>query len=651
VMYFQNNTGNPQLDWLRTGLTEMVVTDLSQSPNVEILGTDRLVQILAALHRQNDQVVSFDTVQEIARRAGVRNVLLGSYIKSGDTLRITVTLQEAATGRIISSERIDSAGDSNLFPTVDDLTRRIKAKFSPSSDRGSVPALLTRPADGAGAEFFKTLSEVTTSSTEAYRYYAEAIDLHQRGQDRESVPLLEKALAIDPDFALAMTKLAVVEGNVGHWDRRDEFARRAVEHADRLAPRERYYIEGYYYSLRDETLPQGIDAYRKAIALYPDHASAVHNLGAIFDDLERYDEAVKLYEGLLSRPGFPFTFTFTNLAIADQKLGKLDEARRVLDDLLRRQPDNAAAYRSFGQFLNSSGKPDEALAAFAKADAIDGGDPESTHGRWMSAILNNDLTAADEAARIDQSARDAFSRWVGNNERAFDETYRGHVDAALALLDQNAVAPSTGSDQASRAASMMSAMLLRLGRPAPALAQARRALREARTSTAGWESSYYEILALSRLGQDEAAASALQALTARAEALPSDREKRQIHWLLGVMALDHHQTATAIAELSKAESMLPPKGVPPPPPPHAVIWFDLGSAYLAAGDDAKAEVRFQRVVDATESLRAPIELVRSLNFLSQIAARRGDHAKAREYQRRYLDYWKDSKGLSEDSKE
>src|SRR5207247_9180691 len=72
VLYFENNTGNPQLDWLRTGLTDMLVTDLSQSPDVEVLGTDRLVQILIHMRRQDDRVVSFDTVQEIAKRARVK---------------------------------------------------------------------------------------------------------------------------------------------------------------------------------------------------------------------------------------------------------------------------------------------------------------------------------------------------------------------------------------------------------------------------------------------------------------------------------------------------------------------------------------------------------------------------------------------------
>src|SRR6185436_5558545 len=87
VLYFENNTGNPQLDWMRTGLTDMLVTDLSQSPDVEVLGSDRLVQILTAMRRQDDRQISFDTVQEIAKRAGVQNVILGSYVKAGETIR------------------------------------------------------------------------------------------------------------------------------------------------------------------------------------------------------------------------------------------------------------------------------------------------------------------------------------------------------------------------------------------------------------------------------------------------------------------------------------------------------------------------------------------------------------------------------------
>ena len=247
----------------------MVVTDLAQSPDLEVLSTDRLYQILSALKHQNDAVISFDTVQELARRAGVKHVLVGNYVKSGDAIRINITLQEAESGRIVTADRIDAADESSLFPTVDDLTRRVKAKFS-LTDRvaRSGPPRLEPAGAPAGpsstAGYFRELSEVTTSSLDAYRSYVQGIDLHQRGQERDAEPLLKKAIEIDPKFALAMTKLAVIENNLGHGLEREEYGRRAVELVDRLSPRERYYIEGYYYSLRTETMAKAIESYQRA---------------------------------------------------------------------------------------------------------------------------------------------------------------------------------------------------------------------------------------------------------------------------------------------------------------------------------------------------------------------------------------------------
>ncbi|HKB14173.1 MAG TPA: serine/threonine-protein kinase, partial [Vicinamibacterales bacterium] len=110
VLYFENNTGSAQLDWLRTGLTEMLVTDLSQIPDVEVLGTDRLLQLLTDLRRQDDRAVAFETVKEVASRAGADTVLLGSFVKSGQTIRINAKLQDASTGRILDVERADAAG-------------------------------------------------------------------------------------------------------------------------------------------------------------------------------------------------------------------------------------------------------------------------------------------------------------------------------------------------------------------------------------------------------------------------------------------------------------------------------------------------------------------------------------------------------------
>ena len=62
------------------------------------------------------------------------------------------------------------------------------------------------------------MPETTTSSIEAYRDYAEGINLHERFREAEAATLFEKAIAIDPSFAMAYVKLAVVHGNLGHLD-------------------------------------------------------------------------------------------------------------------------------------------------------------------------------------------------------------------------------------------------------------------------------------------------------------------------------------------------------------------------------------------------------------------------------------------------
>ena len=227
-------------------------------------------------------------------------------------------MQEAGTGSIVivgsgRGRRTSRA----LFATVDDLTRRIKAKFSLTDRvaRGGPPRLEPAGAPAgpsSTAGYFRELSEVTTSSLDAYRSYVQGIDLHQRGQERDAEPLLKKAIEIDPKFALAMTKLAVIENNLGHGLEREEYGRRAVELVDCLSPRERSYIEGYYYSLRTETMAKAIESYQRAVALYSDHVSAKHNLAVLYGDLERYDEAIPLYEELRRR-GAAFAFTYTNL--------------------------------------------------------------------------------------------------------------------------------------------------------------------------------------------------------------------------------------------------------------------------------------------------------------------------------------------------
>jgi tetratricopeptide (TPR) repeat protein len=112
-----------------------------------------------------------------------------------------------------------------------------------------------------------------------------------------------------------------------------------------------------------------------------------------------------------------------------------------------------------------------------------------------------------------------------------------------------------------------------------------------------------------------------------------------MHHVAGILALDRHDTAASLTELTQAEALLPLNANWQPPPQQPETWFALGTAYLAAGNDAEAEKRFAKLASSVERASYPVEFVRSLYFLGQIAERRGDQAKAREYYRRFVGYW------------
>jgi TolB-like protein len=94
VFYFDNLSGDPQLDWLRTGLTDMLVTNLSQSPGLRVLGTTRLYQLLADAGHRDDHTVSAPVVESVSRKAGVATALVGSFVRAGSQIRISASVQD-----------------------------------------------------------------------------------------------------------------------------------------------------------------------------------------------------------------------------------------------------------------------------------------------------------------------------------------------------------------------------------------------------------------------------------------------------------------------------------------------------------------------------------------------------------------------------
>jgi TolB-like protein len=204
-MYFENNTGDESLDHWRKALSELITADLSQSKYLTVLSGDKLYNILKRENLLEAKSYSSEDLVKVAEQGRVANVLRGSYTKAGDTFRINAMLQNVSTGEMLGTERVETSGEEGLFNAVDDLTRKIKGNFQLSPEQ-------------IASDFDNEVGKITTTSLEAYNYYREGRILFLRNDYEQSIPLMEKAIAIDPNFAMAYRSIAVALNNMGQYE-------------------------------------------------------------------------------------------------------------------------------------------------------------------------------------------------------------------------------------------------------------------------------------------------------------------------------------------------------------------------------------------------------------------------------------------------
>jgi TolB-like protein len=216
IMYFENNTGDENFDYWRRAISDLLTTDLYQSKLIRVLSGNRLFDILNQLDQMEVNHYSSDILREVGKRGRVRYVLVGNFTKAGETFRINVTLQKAETGELIASEIVEGKGEQSLFAMVDELTRKIRQSFD-----------ISREDLWQDRDFF--IEAITTSSTEAYKYYTLASKHFVQGDYLKCIPLYEKAVAIDSNFARAYMDMAFCYLHLDYMSEAERYLQKAFK--------------------------------------------------------------------------------------------------------------------------------------------------------------------------------------------------------------------------------------------------------------------------------------------------------------------------------------------------------------------------------------------------------------------------------------
>lgn len=198
VMYFENRSGIADLDRI---FVDMLTTNLSRYKEIEVTSSQRLFDILKQIGKQDVETIDKKSASEVASRAGVQSMLLGSIMKIGDKVIIDANLTDVGSGTIIDSTRAESQQtDKGILAMVDQLTADIASMMHLRTETG-------------GQEL--KIADVSTSSLEAYKYYHKGLEKFWRWSFQEAEENFDKAIEIDPTFAMAYAYKAWVQGRMG----------------------------------------------------------------------------------------------------------------------------------------------------------------------------------------------------------------------------------------------------------------------------------------------------------------------------------------------------------------------------------------------------------------------------------------------------
>jgi len=614
VMYFKNNTGDQNLDHWETALSDLLITDLSQSKYFRILSAERLFDVLNRMNQLETTTYSTEVLKEVSEKTGVKRILIGNYTKAGDLFRVNMTIHDGDTGELIGSERVEGRGEYAFYAMVDELTRRIKEDFELTEEEIT-------------ADFDNKVEKITTSSPEAFKFYSLGRRYHLQADYSKSLSFMQKALNIDPEFAMAYRSVAVAFHNMGMRPAKMKAIQKAFELSDRVSERERLIIQGDYYKMREGTYDKAIEAFKKLLDLYPEDSIGNTNLGGTYAALEQWDQAIDHFKvNIQNKSGS--MISYWNLIEGYMAKGLYDIARKTLEEALGEYPDSEGLNFKLSLLDTCQGKYDLALAELDKASNLSqGAKIESVFKRGENYLLKGDYVKA-------QQEFDRFTPGTGYSRTGLALLYLSQGRFTQAIEQLNAVSLSH---------ELLGRAYLKAGNPEMALEEFDEMLKDTvlvESLSEQVRALHYKGLAYLDLKSMEDVSKMAAEIKQIIEKGRSKKRMRHYYHLLGMIELERERYAQAVDYFEKAVSLL--NSLFDEKIDYHPLFFDsLAQAYCKLGQMDRAREQYERIQSLTyHRIRDGEIYAKSYYWLGKIFEEKGLREKAVGHYERFLDLWK-----------
>jgi eukaryotic-like serine/threonine-protein kinase len=576
---FVNTTADPVFDG---ALKNALAVDLGQSPYLNVFPEQKARQTLQFMGRGPDQRITADVGREICLRDGIKAMLTGSIASLGSDYAITLEAMHVSTGETLARQQVQTNRKEDVLNALHRAATELRGQLGESL--------------ASVQKYDMPLSQATTSSLEALQSLSRGDSKHMVGDELGAVPYYQRAIELDPNFAMAYARLGAVYNNMQQIGLSEANRQKAFELRDRASEREKLYITSHYYADSGQ-LDKGITALEMYRQTYPRDSIPATNLAAIYNQFGQFDnalanarQAVDLDPDSLSG--------YENLSVAYAGLNRVEEAHATLLHALERKAASGSVQTMLASLDWAVGKDAEMETHLQAASA-------TTDGAVGALGMRSEIAASRGQARQSRE----FAR---QSSDALDRLHlQGRADNDAQMADFEAL----------------------IGNRDEALRSVNQALGSSRTLNVLWNSA----LALAVLGQDQKALSLADEIQ---RTRPNDTVAQNVAVPM-TRALVYLMPANpAKAAPEKAIDLLNAAAVYMRA--SSGIFFSRGLAYSKAGRYAEAIQDFQKVMDL-KTAHGPDFLIPVAQLeLGRVYQKQGDLAKARIAYQNFLAMWKDA---------
>ena len=284
IMPFRNTSGDAKDDWIGSSVADMLSTDIGQSAHLRTVSTDRLHQVLSDLNIGPQTTIGPETVRRVAEFSSADVVVSGQYARFGDQIVIDATIRDMKHDRSVAVKAQASA--MNLPVAIDSLADAVRKNLSLSPD----------VLQELKSQSFKPNS----ASVDALRNYNEGLALTREGKNLDAYKSFQAATKLDPQFALAFSRLAEAQNELGFEGDAEGSSRRAVELAssEELPLPEKYLITASRARIIKDN-KQAMDAYQNLVKSWPSDVDVQYNLGTLYVGTGDYAKARDVFAKIL----------------------------------------------------------------------------------------------------------------------------------------------------------------------------------------------------------------------------------------------------------------------------------------------------------------------------------------------------------------